>query len=486
MTSPPATTAARGVGLWAGLIASVLIFIGAMGWHYQWFTPQAGRHAPVPASLGEKDEWFGIYQNAEKIGYSHRRLTPVDNGYRIADDTLMRINAMGLVQEVSLVTGATLNTDLSLRRFDMRLSSSRFSFRAKGQVTEDGVALTIDGRRLTVPLKTPVYLTNTVVDAAANLTPSPGNSMTVSVFDPATLSQRPANIRYEGEETLTVNGGPAPVRRLSVEFAGAVQHVWTDGSGRVVKERGLLGLTLLAETAETARQGISQTPAQDLTRLASVPVTGGLADPERLQRLSLKITGLPEGLDIDGGRQKRIGDQVVIQKEPATGTGAAPPPSPAFLAPTPLVQSDAPAIVAAARTVTDGAATDADKARRLVGWVHGHLRKQPVLSVPNALEILEQRVGDCNEHAILLAALGRAAGIPTRIEAGLVFMNGGFYYHAWNAFYLGTWVTADAIFDQMPADVSHLRLIIGGLARQVDLMGVIGRIAITVEDTVYD
>jgi hypothetical protein len=118
--------------------------------------------------------------------------------------------------------------------------------------------------------------------------------------------------------------------------------------------------------------------------------------------------------------------------------------------------------------------------------VYRHLRKQPVLSVPNALEILENKVGDCNEHAILLAALGRAAGIPTRIEAGLVYMNDRFYYHAWNAFFLGRWVTADAVFDQMPADLSHVRLVIGGLEQQVDLMGVIGRIAITVEEAVYD
>ena len=64
--------------------------------------------------------------------------------------------------------------------------------------------------------------------------------------------------------------------------------------------------------------------------------------------------------------------------------------------------------------------------------MYQNIQKRPVLSVPNALETLRNRVGDCNEHAVLLAALARAAGIPAQVEAGLVYQKGRFYYHAWN------------------------------------------------------
>ena len=89
-------------------------------------------------------------------------------------------------------------------------------------------------------------------------------------------------------------------------------------------------------------------------------------------------------------------------------------------------------------------------------------------------------MGDCNEHAVLLAALARAAGIPTRIEAGLVYLKGRFYYHAWNLMYLGQGVTADSLFGQLPADVSHLRFATGSPEQQLDLMGIIGKIQLTV------
>ena len=97
-----------------------------------------------------------------------------------------------------------------------------------------------------------------------------------------------------------------------------------------------------------------------------------------------------------------------------------------------------------------------------------------------ALETLKNRMGYCNEHSVLLAAMARAAKIPSRIEAGLVYMNGRFYYHAWNLLYLGSWITADSLMNQMPADVTHIRLITGGTDKQIDLISIIGKIKLTI------
>jgi len=105
-----------------------------------------------------------------------------------------------------------------------------------------------------------------------------------------------------------------------------------------------------------------------------------------------------------------------------------------------------------------------------------------VLSLPDALSTLEHRMGDCNEHAVLLAALARAAGVPARVEAGLVYARGRFYYHAWNLLFVGRWITADAVFGQMPADVTHLRFVTGSAQQQLDLLGVIGKLTIEVAD----
>jgi transglutaminase-like putative cysteine protease len=122
------------------------------------------------------------------------------------------------------------------------------------------------------------------------------------------------------------------------------------------------------------------------------------------------------------------------------------------------------------------------KAQKIVKWINANIEKRPVISLPDAISTLENKAGDCNEHAVLMAALSRAAGIPAKIESGLVYLNGRFYYHAWNLLYLGRWVTVDPLFGQIPADVTHIRFSSGDPKEQLVLMGIIGKVKLKVID----
>jgi transglutaminase-like putative cysteine protease len=114
--------------------------------------------------------------------------------------------------------------------------------------------------------------------------------------------------------------------------------------------------------------------------------------------------------------------------------------------------------------------------------VHRELEKVPTFSIPNAVAVLESRRGDCNEHAQLLTALARSLGIPARVASGLAYLDGRFYYHAWVEVWLGDWVAVDPTWGQFPADAAHLRLVTGGLSQQAELLRVIGRLGIDVEE----
>ena len=70
----------------------------------------------------------------------------------------------------------------------------------------------------------------------------------------------------------------------------------------------------------------------------------------------------------------------------------------------------------------------------------------------------------------------RAAGIPTRIIAGIVFSEKNFYYHTWSEVYVGEWISIDPTMKQFPTDATHIRLVEGGLAKQVEMMKVIGHL----------
>jgi hypothetical protein len=105
------------------------------------------------------------------------------------------------------------------------------------------------------------------------------------------------------------------------------------------------------------------------------------------------------------------------------------------------------------------------------------------VGVPDALQVLSARRGDCNEHTQLFLALARAAGIPARSASGLAYLGGKFYYHAWPEVYLGSWVAVDPTFGQFPADAAHLRFVTGGLAKQTTLLRLMGRLQIDVLDS---
>jgi transglutaminase-like putative cysteine protease len=122
--------------------------------------------------------------------------------------------------------------------------------------------------------------------------------------------------------------------------------------------------------------------------------------------------------------------------------------------------------------------------QRINDWVFTSVAKEPSVGVPNGLEVLYSKRGDCNEHTALFVSLARAAGIPTRIAAGVVYSErigpkGQFYYHAWPEVQLGgpsEWVPVDPTFGQVPADATHIKLVEGDLDRQVEILGVIGRL----------
>ena len=67
------------------------------------------------------------------------------------------------------------------------------------------------------------------------------------------------------------------------------------------------------------------------------------------------------------------------------------------------------------------------------------------------MEVARSKQGDCTEHAVLTAALCRAAGIPAKVASGLAYVSqwqnvsNGFGGHAWTQAYIGNkWINLDA------------------------------------------
>jgi hypothetical protein len=452
----------------------------------------AGTVSPPHVNIPSGENWMNITQDGRKIGHVQRNYTETENGFRFSENIFMRINTMGIVQPLTVRTTAELKPDRTLSNFQFDLGSSLFRFTARGKVA--GKSLTVHigvpGNETTtvIAIAEAPYLGGSILESMGSAGLKPGEGRTLPVFDPASLGQKPVRITLLGDEAIMIMGKKRQAKKLSVDFMGMKQVAWVDQDGIVLREEGILGITLVKVAREEALAGLEGVVSADLTEIAAIPSPRPIENPEALKFMKIRLIGLPESSFIlDGGRQVYRGGLLTIRREsplkPVVHLGGAAGDHSAFLQSTPFIHSDHPKVKQKLMELIAPGDTDGVKAGKIVTWIHKNLEKRPVLSVPNALETLENRVGDCNEHAVLLAALTRAAGIPVEVEAGLVFLRGRFYYHTWNVLFLkdkGGWVTADSVLGQMPADVTHIRFVRGGADQQLDLVGLIGKVKLEI------
>lgn len=444
---------------------------------------------PVTTTQRPAESWMNIYQKNKKIGVVHRTFYTRNKGFRFAENVFMQINTMGVMQPLKISTSGDLNPDMTISSFNFDLTSSLFRFNAHGHIVKNKLILVtgLPGAQENseIPLHEMPLFSGSTYDAAFRANMEKNTTRSFSIFDPSTLAMRSIRITRKADEIISVMGKRILAQKYCADFMGAENCTWLDKDGDALKETGIMGLSLEKVSRQKAQDGIAKDVSTDFTQIASIPANIIIDNPEKLSRIKIKISGIG-GLSyhLYGGRQRFRKDVLTIIKEhPAAMQSSGndlPQNIAVFLKSTPLVQANHPQIKKQSDKIIKPCDSPEQKVRKIVNWVYRHVEKKPVLSVPNALEVLQNKVGDCNEHAVLVAALLRSAGIPSQIETGLVYLRGRFYYHAWNIVYLGSWITADAVFDQFPADVTHIRLIRGEASEQLDLIGVMGKIKLEI------
>ncbi|MBC2715359.1 MAG: transglutaminase domain-containing protein [Desulfobacteraceae bacterium] len=482
------------------LIFVILMLIRLDLWA-RFFPETSNTTAIAPGELPENDTWMNLYLKDKKIGYAHSVLTKQENGFLMDETLFMRMNIMGFSQDVQMTTTADLKKDLSLDTFVFKLHSGRFDFTASGQM-KPGNKLSVTTNLTGTPKTNEIqlahipHLTGGVLHAAArDYKLSQKDQFTFHIFDPATMSQEPVTVKVIGEDEITSMGQPTKTTKLTLTFKGAVQTAWMDQNNEIVREKGLLGMTLEKTSREKALAGLSATASApgmtpdmtpDITEIASVKSNVIINNPRKTSFLKVELSGIDtDALYLNGGRQTLSSNMLSVAKESMQDISKKTDKIhtsdlETFLRPEPFIESDHPTISELAAKIVSLDDPPPVKGQKLVDWVFKNIEKRPVISIPDAVTTLENRIGDCNEHSVLLAALARSAGIPSKIESGLLYLKGRFYYHAWNLLYVGEWITADSVFGLMPADAARIRFASGNPQSQLDLIPVIDRVGILV------
>jgi hypothetical protein len=505
--------------------AILLIWIGTLGWlvwdHYR--KPRAALLADAALRIPPGATYYSLVLGGEQIGFASNQVDTLPESISVEDLMLLEIPALGTLQRVEARTEAVLSRALRLKSFRAYLRGDGARFAAEGTVSGDTVlTVTIESaesrQTLTIPLEREIVLPALLpLHLVFGTQPQVGQTYAIRLFDPLLLKERDIAVTVMAESTIVVPDSAAydqaaglwvaarwdtlQAWQIAQDMGGMSVVAWIDELGQVVQATSPVGFSMERTAFEIAFEnfrdrdptaaGVAAGLGSDIIRQTAISSNVALEAGD-IDELRVRLEGVDlSDFDVTGGRQTLRGDTLVIRRE--TEEQLRPDPdrhSPErvrevgpYLQPEPLIQSRDPRIQAMARQIVGRRRDDARKVQLINDWVYKNIEKRVTVSVPSAVEVLETRRGDCNEHTVLYVALARAAGIPARTAAGLVYAGGSFYYHAWPEVYLNGWVAVDPTLGQLPADAAHLRFTIGGLARQVELIRLIGPLRLEVVQT---
>lgn len=461
--------------------------------------------------------WFYIVErDGRQIGFGSTSIDTTSTAFEVVDYVIADQPGSGRDASdvrASTRTVITLSRALALRTFDVQIDSADAPRNITGIAEGDSIihavlrtpGQPVDSQRIAV--NGPVLLP-TMIPVVALLTKEPkvGRRMTISSFDPATMTARDVRVRFEAESLFTLVDSakfdeaqqlfvPALLdtvrawKLVPESGADSAGFSWVDAQGRIVSATEPGGITIRRIAYEIAFENWRR--GRGILE-GSVIAAGVLPVRSGPSTVRVRLTGVSlGGFDLQGGRQQLDGDTLTIEREAAGVLDAGwsmrgnrgrefnerfgP-----LMGAEPLLQVNDREVVRLAVRIAGADRDPRVVAEKINRWVHDSLEKAVTANVPNASQVLRARRGDSGEHAQLFAALARASGIPTRIATGLVFVDGKFHYHAWPEIWLRDWVAVDPTLGQFPADAAHVRFVQGRVMRQGELLRLVGNLRLEV------
>jgi hypothetical protein len=271
-------------------------------------------------------------------------------------------------------------------------------------------------------------------------------------------------------EKVEVDGRPVELPRLVM---------WLDDNKEAVRsemEIPGLGSIALYRTSKTIAEQEGAAPAlmPDLGLNTLIPLNRAIARPHDAAKIVYRITVKgdkdPSTTFVQDARQQ-AGDAngstftLMVQRDPVPDTDSETTTvKPEFTQSSYFIDSDDARVRAFAAEAVDREADTWRKAQRIERWVRDHMTGSSDLGFIPASRIARDLRGDCRQHAMLTAAMCRAAGVPSRTAIGLVYVNDAdrgpvFGFHMWTEVWArGKWLGVDATLGRGGVGPGHLKV----------------------------
>jgi hypothetical protein len=498
------------------LFAVLLLALATIPPAVQAQTPQKPKPAAEAKQPGFRETWQSVYIGNSRVGYGRSSLeTKVENGEtRIVTDTemVMALSRFGQTVKTRTVLSSeeTPNGDLLKFRFDLE-NPPAAPTRTAGYIADGKLIIEKDvaGKttRTEMPwdatIKAPGYQDRLLRENPLK----PGEKRTLKAFDPqfnqvATITLQAGD--YENVELL--NGQKQKLLKVSVKqslLPVLTIDEWLDAEGDAAKtSMGLLQLVIYKVSRDEALKSLTGEEV-DLaigTLVKVEPIPNPFGTTRVVYRV--KIPGEDAKQTFSTGPtqsvtavERGIVDVAVTSLRPGGAVRKGAAPGAEYTAPNAYIQSDDAEVQKHAEAAAGGETDPWKIATRMEKWVYENLKKKNFSTLlASAAEVARDLSGDCTEHAVLLAAMARAKGIPSRVAVGLVYVDSlsSFGGHMWTEVNIdGVWYPLDATLAQGGIAADHLKFADSSFAAKngasplatfLPLVTVLGKIEISVKE----
>jgi hypothetical protein len=449
-----------------------------------------------------QETWYLFRMAGQDVGHIHETMRRGGDGVMTTVETRIVINRLGHKVEIQGKAAFGETAEGELRSAHSEMSSSRQTTTLDARVEKDAVRLRVStgGKeyRRELPCSGaplgPWGLRQRTVRGLAK----EGDILTCQTLLPEV--ERLAMVTrklLESNASLPALGAKSTYARVEERLEGypGVRAAWLDGEGRMVRqtESGPFGATeiVLVDRTTALRAGGGPLP-EEMFDQTLVRANVRLPGPRSLGRLVVRLRQKDPALgwpDFAGPGQtilRREGDGLRLEvRRVEKPEGTTPRPVEAdvglreYLEPNAVVQSDDAEVRRIAREVAGDEPDAFLAACRLRDWVRRSMTLDLGIALTPASEAIRERKGTCVAYAVALASLARAAGIPSRVVMGYVYVSGIWGGHAWVEVRTGRrWMPLDAAIPSPgPADAARIACVRTSLAEGPGpLLGALARV----------
>lgn len=453
----------------------------------------------APLHAGGKnilDTWDIVYLGDGKAGYVHTVATETEvDGKKYVQTTVelrLTVKRFKDIIEMAMDTGTTETRDGEVTGTFMKQYLARTQrTRIDGVVAGNQLRLTLNGD---TPLK-PAPWNKEVIGLFKqqsmfkdrNL--KPGDKFTYQSFEPTINLVIKAEVTAKGYREVALKG-KAKRKLLLVEMVPEkldvkqggdkvqlpASLIWLDDDLQPVKtevEVPLLGpLTMYRTTKEKA---LAPGPLAnvDLGYSQLVKLKNRILDPFETTAAVYRVTirnddNVATTFSRDDRQEvKNVkGNTFELHVKASKPTGGAPDakePGEEFMQTSYFITSADAKVKERARAAVGNETDPLKKARRIETWVHNNMKWTFHEALATADHVARTLEGDCTEFAMLMAAMCRAEGLPSRTAIGLIYadVKGApcFGFHMWTEVWIkGRWVAFDATIGKGHVAATHLKI----------------------------